>query len=408
MSLTNPQDSFLLTSNAEALKFAETPMANIDPLQAARSLRELIESEADAIEEQSTMTEPVIEALHQSSLFRLSTPRCLGGLEADSSTILDVCEELSFADGSVGWAHAQNITVGAYAAYLEEEFAKPLAKARASAGMFAPLGIATEEDDGYRVSGDFMFGSGSGHAEYMGGAALLMKDGEVIPFGNGGLPVLAFIVPTERVKLNGNWDVMGLKGTGSFDFSIPDQWIARGQAFPLLGAKTLHGGSIYGIGPIPVGTISSAGWGLGVAKRALHEIVEIAKAGRARMGQIPLLEQAPFQRDLGIQTMALESVRRLLHDSYGRAIEAVGGAELPELCEDRIRETKAAATYATRVCKEVVTFAWETSGSVGIRNPSVLQRCFRDMCVGAGHMVFDDRNYTELAKRIVGLETAPF
>ena len=32
--------------------------------------------------------------------------------------IVDVCEELSFADGSVGWAFAQNTTVGAYAAYL--------------------------------------------------------------------------------------------------------------------------------------------------------------------------------------------------------------------------------------------------------------------------------------------------
>ena len=46
--------------------------------------------------------------------------------------------------------------------------------------------------------------------------------------------------------------------------------------------------------------------------------------------------------------------------------------------------------------------------SVGIRNPSRLQRCFRDMCVGAGHMVFDDRNYNEVAKKTLGLETAIF
>ena len=126
------------------------------------------------------------------------------------------------------------------------------------------------------------------------------------------------------------------------------------------------------------------------------------------MGQLPLGEQATFQRDLGIQTMALESVRQLVHDSYGRAVEAVAPEVTPELREDLIRETKAAATYATLVCKQATTFAWETSGSVGIRNPSRLQRCFRDMCVGAGHMVFDDRNYSELAKRILGLETAPF
>ncbi len=47
-------------------------------------------------------------------------------------------------------------------------------------------------------------------------------------------------------------------------------------------------------------------------------------------------------------------------------------------------------------------------GSAGMRNPSVLQRCFRDLAVGAGHMVFDERNYNELAKEILGLEPSPY
>ena len=33
--------------------------------------------------------------------------------------------------------------------------------------------------------------------------------------------------------------------------------------------------------------------------------------------------------------------------------------------------------------------AYATSGSAGLRNPSVLQRCFRDMCVGAQHIYVD-------------------
>jgi len=43
-----------------------------------------------------------------------------------------------------------------------------------------------------------------------------------------------------------------------------------------------------------------------------------------------------------------------------------------------------------------------------MRNPSRLQRCLRDVYMGAGHQVFDDRGYREAAKATLGLEPAPF
>ncbi|MHC4225252.1 MAG: hypothetical protein ACYSUN_14780 [Planctomycetota bacterium] len=43
-----------------------------------------------------------------------------------------------------------------------------------------------------------------------------------------------------------------------------------------------------------------------------------------------------------------------------------------------------------------------------MRNPSRLQRCFRDIYVGTAHQVFDERNYNEVAKSSLGLEPAPF
>jgi alkylation response protein AidB-like acyl-CoA dehydrogenase len=229
-------------------------------------------------------------------------------MEADPETIIDVCEELSFADGSVGWAFAQNTTVLAYSAYVAPEYGAPLAAARAGAGMFAPLGVAHREAGGYRVSGQYPFGSGSGHADYMGGSALVMQDGEMVM--NGGLlEMRGFIVPAERCTLKGNWDVIGLRGTGSFDFEFPEQRVEEGMTFPVFHYQTITGGPLYGLGPIVVGTLSSA---------------------------------------------------------------------------------------------------YEASGSHGMRNPSRLQRCFRDIYVGAAHQPFDERNFQEQAKASLGLEPAPF
>jgi alkylation response protein AidB-like acyl-CoA dehydrogenase len=383
-------------------------MSESQLLKTARGLRELIEAEADAIDRASTMTPKVVDALVETGLFRLLVPRDLGGMEASPTTIVDVCEELAFADGSVGWAFAQNTTVMAYAAYLEPSYAAPLAAARAGAGMFAPLGVAHRDGGGFRVSGKYPFGSGCGHAEFMGGSAMVMQDGEMAPFEDGMPQIRAFIVPADRVRILSNWDVMGLRGTGSFDFEVPEQRVEEGMTFSLFETRATTGGSLYGLGPVPLGTISSVAWALGVAKRALHEIAKIAKGGRARLGALPLAEQPIFQRDLGTHTMAVQAARLLAKQSYESAVDAVDQAASAETCADRLRKTKAAASYVTKVAKEAVTFAYESSGSVGLRNPSRLQRCFRDMYVGAAHQVFDERNYQELAKPELGLVPAPF
>ena len=386
----------------------EISVTSTEPLTAARALRELIESEAEQVEQSSTMTPKVVDALVDAGLFRLLVPEVFEGIEADPDTILDVCEELSFADGSVGWAFAQNTTVMAYAAYMDPNCALPLTRARAAAGMFAPLGVAQIEDGGFRISGSYPFGSGCGHAEFMGGSAMVMEGGEMAPFENGLPQMIAFIIPSERVNLKGNWDVMGLRGTGSFDFEVPEQFVEAGVTFPIFQHRTISGGPIYGVGPIVLGTISSVGWALGVAKRALHEIAAIGRGGRIRLGSLPLVEQTTFQRDFGLHETAVEAARLLAHETYSSAVAAIAAGESAETIAEKLRQTRAAASFVPKVAKAAVSFAYESSGSVGLRNPNRLQRCFRDIFVGAAHQVFDDRYFNELAKPSLGLEPAPF
>ena len=384
-------------------------MPTSELLTAAKNLRGLIEAEAGEVEESSTMTQPLVDALVESGLFRLIMPKGLGGHEADVATVLEVCEEIAYADGSVGWSFAQNTTCMGYLAYLDPEVAKTYADARAGAGMFAPTGVANKHGNQFEVSGEYTFASGSGHADFMGGACMEMHDGEMPPFVDD-LPLLrAFIIPTANVEFKDNWDVMGLKGTGSVDYSVPVQMVDEGSTFLVFETKPKTGGAIYGLGPVPLGTISSVAWAIGVAERALAEIVElVTTGGRARMGQEPLREHQTFQRELAVHTMALRSVRLLAKEAYTTMVDAIErGESKPELAA-KLRDTKAAASYAVRISKAATTFAYEASGSHGLRNPSRLQRCFRDMYVGASHLVFDDRNYIESVKVRLGIEPLPF
>jgi alkylation response protein AidB-like acyl-CoA dehydrogenase len=381
-------------------------------VQAALDLRELIESEADESEARCTMTQPVVDAIEKTGLFRLGTPKEVGGLEADVDTIQQVCEAVSFADGAIGWAFTQNTITGSYLSYIDPQHAKTFAAMRAGAGHFAPLGVAHEEDGGYRVSGSWQFASGSGHAEYMGGGAVIMRDGAPAPMGEDGkLPLIGFFVPADCATLKGNWDTMGLRGTGSFDYEIPEMFVEEGATWNInMGYVPDHsGGTIYGLGPQAYGSIGTCAWAIGVAARALHEIAEIAVAGRTRLGSLPLKEQPEFQRDFGFHQTAIEAARIQLLSIYKETLELIESGAPAAACGDAVRRTKAHANYIVKqIAKAAVVFAWEASGSAGMRNPNRLQRCFRDLYIGAGHQVFDDRGYCEFAKPALGLEAAPF
>ena len=63
-----------------------------DPRSAARALRGLIESEADACDRALGLTAPLVDAFERARLFQLMVPGELGGLDADSDTLLDVFE----------------------------------------------------------------------------------------------------------------------------------------------------------------------------------------------------------------------------------------------------------------------------------------------------------------------------
>ena len=387
-------------------------MSDQSLIQVARELRPLIESQADETERQCTMTPTVVDAIENSGLFRLSIPKEIGGLEANVDTIMGVCEAISFADGATGWAFTQNTITGSYLSYIHPAAAKPFAAMRAGAGHFAPLGVAHEEDGGFRVSGNWQFASGSGHSEFIGGGAIVMRDGAPAPIGaQGELPLVGFFVPAGNAVIKGNWDTMGLRGTGSFDYEIPEQFVEVGATWNINMGYAPHqsGGAIFALGPQAYGSIGSSAWSLGVASRALHEIAEIAKAGRTRLGSPALRDQEEFQRNFGFHQTAINGARIQITTVYKTAVALIESGADDAACALAVRESKAHANYVVKsIAKAAVVFAWEASGSAGMRNPSRLQRCFRDIFIGAGHQVFDDRGYREAAKSALGLEPAPF
>jgi alkylation response protein AidB-like acyl-CoA dehydrogenase len=372
-----------------------------DLVAAARSIAPVVESEAASADAGATLTPPVVDALHGAGLFGLMVPKVLGGHEADLPTVLAVYEEVCRADGSTGWSLLANATTTAFAgAYTGQRAVDDMFgsdRMPVHAGQFAPRGTAVRAGDGFVVSGRYSFGSGSGHAGWIGGGTLELDGGELVMSAAGNPVIRAFFVPRERVVFLGNWDVMGLSGTGSYDYEVPEQTVDEAYTFSLIEAETQRGGPVYHLGVLGLTAAGHSAFALGVARRALDEITRIVQT-KQRMGSELLRDQQLFQHDYGFHDAALRSVRALVFEAFASVQDVLDAGDDPTPVQrQRLRQ---ATTYATRVAADVVRFAYTAGGTDALR-PGPLQRCFRDVHAGTQHIFVDGSTLTETARLLL-------
>ena len=366
-----------------------------DPVACARTLAALIDSEAPSADATGTMTQPVVAALAEAGLFGLLVPRSLEGTEADATTTLAVFEELSRADGSTGWSFLANATTTAFAAAytgdraVKEMFGGPTMPIHA--GMLGPRGEAKTVKGGFLVHGRFSFASGSGHAGWIGAGTLVTDGGEPVRSGQGVPEMRVVFVPRDRVEFLGNWDVVGLSGTGSYDYELAEQFVDTDWTFSLTSAVPQRGGPVYRLGVLVLTSIGHCGFALGVGRRSLEEVARISRS-KLRMGAATTIsEQQMFQYDFAYQEAALRAARAYAFEVFGDVQATVDRGD--ELSAEQRHRARQATTYATRVAADVVRCAYTWAGSDGLR-PGALQRCFRDMHAATQHIFVDNSTLT--------------
>jgi alkylation response protein AidB-like acyl-CoA dehydrogenase len=373
-------------------------------LALTRSLSTLLDEESPRAEADGAITAATVEAFHDAGLFRLQAPTEVGGHEADMITAVEVIEEACRADGSAGWALMAGMTNMAIAGAffgdeaVEEIFSDPKA---VIAGQIAPRGVAVAETGGYRAEGDFGFASGATHANWFFGGFREEADGGSVRLENGLPSVVAAAFPRQRVELLGNWNVIGLVATASVDYRIPRQYVDESYTFEFFRAAPRRGGGLYRIGANGLTCVAHSGFALGIARRALDEIALIARSKR-RPGRATLIDDPVFQYDYAHAEAALSAARGFVHTALRGLEEA---AEHDALTLRHRAQARLATTHACSAAAQVVGVAYRHSGSAGLREGSVINRCYRDIAAGEQHIFTDHHTYRDAA--LVYLDNAP-
>ncbi len=371
-------------------------------MDAVESVRETLAANTFASEEAATLARSSVDALYDSGLLRLKLPQALGGAEADPVTQLDVLEAVSRIDPSAGWCLMIGAaSLGSMAAFLPDEAIEEIfagGKPPKVAGAFAPYGRATPVDGGYRLTGRWPFGSGVRHAEWVSAGARVVDDSD--------RPMqLRVAMPRREVTVHDNWRVMGLRGTGSCDFSVDDLFVPERFAWDVSRTEPTRGGALYRLGRPGFVTNEHSAFALGVARRALDAFTDVAASKTRGYSSANLLAHRPvLQRALGESDMRLRAARALNVEILSAAWESVCAGHPP--APPLQAQMRAVATHTTDVAAEVASQAFRYGGGEALFDTSILQQCLRDINAAAQHQMVSDTAYENHGQFLLGLPDA--
>ena len=383
-------------------RFPAEPTAKRAALLAAvASIRETVERHAEASEQKGTLAPAIVDALTSTGLFTLKLPEILGGAEADPRTQFDVIEALSAIDPSTGWCLMIGGTgAGLPGGFLHDEAIAEMFKDGRSprcAIVAMPTGTAIPEKNGFRLTGRWSFVSGVPHAEWVTVGARIDRQGTTEP------EFLMMTLPVANAKLHDNWHVMGLKGTGSCDVSVENQFVPETFTWNRMESAPHRGGALYRLGQPGFVAIEHAAFALGVGRGALDTVITYAKSKRRSFALSPsaLESRAVFQRMVGLADMKLRGARAVVLEVYDEAWAFTSSGEVPP---PRVQAAiRGVTSYATEVACDVTTECFRYGGGEAAFNQHRLQRYLRDVNVGAQHLMVSTIAYEHHGHALLGL-----
>ncbi len=366
-------------------------------VDAARDLAELIEANADDGERNRRLPLNTVNALTDAELMRMCVPEAYGGPEVDPVAMVRAIEAVAHSDGAAGWCTMIASTTSSMASLLPEQAAREIYGERTSVtgGVFAPngTGVATTVDGvaGFSVTGRWAWGSGTQHCRWVLGGALC----------DDGTFRLCWFAHSD-VTFHDTWHTSGMRGSGSLDYSVDDAFVPA--------ERTVQPGVTRPVVRTPLSefpnfTLLAAGVsavGLGVGRRALDELVELAQGKKPQYSSKTLAQGAFTQIELARAEAELRAARAFLLDELQSAWDtACAGDQVTVAARTGIR---LAATHAATVGAEVADTAFTLAGGTAVYDTSLLGRCLRDAHVVTQHIQTAPKLNETIGKLLLGLD----
>jgi alkylation response protein AidB-like acyl-CoA dehydrogenase len=344
----------------------------------------------------------------RAGLYQLYLPGSLGGPEVPPLVGFRAIEELSRADGSVGWCAMIASIMASHLAKLPTEVGRELAGTPAdyrAAGSGRPggptAGRAWPVAGGWRVSGQWNFASGIDNARWLYCTCIVM-DGGTPRLAPTGKPMLRMVwVPREEATILDTWSVMGMRGTGSQDFRVDDVFVPErrsiaSDAQPIQLGALYHPRSLIAIQWTL--TVANA---LGIARGAIDNLVALAATEASTLNTQLLRDRPMVQARLGEAEAMVNAARAYVFDAVGALWAELSAGEPPS--DAAVAQARLAIVHGMHEAVRAVDTVFHAAGTNAIYASLPLEARFRDIHVAVQHGAALPGYFESAGKVLMGL-----
>ncbi len=378
--------------SARPKKAAEARAADYNELWGrAEQLLPVLRERAAGCEELRRMPDETLRDFHDSGLFRMQQPRRVGGSELEFAAVVTFGALVARACASSAWnlvnLGSHHLLLGMFPPKAQDEVWDASPDTLIASSFVFPAGRAQRVKGGYQLSGRWPFSSGVDPSDWD------MLAGQVA--GAEGEPPeqRVFLLHKSQYTVHDTWYAGGLRGTGSKDVEVKDQFVPEHRTLAVADMKggptpgsAVNPGPLFQMPVFALFPYMLSGVGLGIAEGLIDDFAA-GSAGRGKMTGAKIAAVQSVQLRLG-EAAAYARASRLFQVGNCREAEAmIKAGKVPDMpAKARYRLEGA---YAVDWAVKAVDVLFMLSGASGLYESGHVARAFRDAHAVKQHFSFN-------------------
>jgi alkylation response protein AidB-like acyl-CoA dehydrogenase len=273
--------------------------------------------------------------------------------------------------------------------YLEDRVARELFPRldMATAGNFFPTGRADRVGGGFKVNGQWTFGSGITHADLAMSTCVIFENNAPV-MNAAGVPLSRrMVAPTSDYEIIDNWYTTGMRGTASVDFRASDLFIPAEHSYSVFDPPKRDGA----LWRRPTTFIAKiCGVPLGAARATIDLVTEMMQSKLEMPGRRPYKNLPRIQSVIADAEMILSSARSYVFSAVEQEWKKLEKNE--PLTEKERADAWLSRINVAQSAREVIRMLYDAVGGSAIYSKkSPLDLALRDAETWCQHLAFQRR-----------------
>ena len=349
---------------------------------------------ADSVttERRGKIKKAVIDDLKRRGFFRIFQPKKFGGYELEFYEFVNIMRKLGRGCGATAWVcsvgsfHAFNVGLFGEKAQNDVWKRDPLATIGSS---YVPAGAATSVKGGFILSGTWPYVSGCDHFEWTV-VAVNCKSKK--------MNRLNFcLVPRSDYTVNDDWDVTGLKGTGSKSISMKNVFVPEHRTLDCDNARSgqtpgakINTNSIYKTPFFACSSYCLVSPAIGIAEGALNQFIDEIGPRKVKSlrGKISnMANHYPVQTRVSEASALIDAAKLIIIEDCKKMSATISKKQ--KMSKEQRLKNKRDQVLAIQFLKQAIDLLLGATGTKGLRQSNTIQLAARNIHAIGTHITLN-------------------